>query len=82
VNQAAQLCQISANVPDRLRDCISELERESDHAKSMLADEQNEARILDCVDHLEDLGDRTMQACRHAGRQCRPRGAAGGSAGT
>jgi len=66
VRNAAQLCQSSDNVPDALRDCIGELEREAGQAASMVSEEQNEQRLLDCVDHLEELGDRAMQACRQA----------------
>lgn len=66
VRNAAQLCQTSDNVPDELRNCIGELERETAEAASVVADEQNPQRIIDCVDHLEELGDRAMQACRQA----------------
>lgn len=64
---AAQLCQTSANVPDELRQCIGELERETGQAASMVREEQNAQRILDCVDHLEELGDRAMRACKEGG---------------
>lgn len=66
VRNAAQLCQSSDNVPDELRSCIGELERETGEAASMVSEEQNEQRLLDCVDHLEELGDRALQACRQA----------------
>jgi hypothetical protein len=66
VRNAAQLCQTSDNVPDELRECIGELERETGEAASMVSQEQNEQRILDCVDHLEELGDRAMRACKQA----------------
>lgn len=66
VRNAAQLCQSSDNVPDDLRSCIGELERETGQAASMVKEEQDEQRLLDCVDHLEELGDRAMQACRQA----------------
>jgi ABC-type transporter Mla subunit MlaD len=67
VRNAAQLCQTSDNVPDALRECIGELERETGEAAAMVTNEQDDQRILDCVDHLEELGDRAMQACRQAG---------------
>jgi hypothetical protein len=34
INNAAQLCQITSDVPDNLRDYLSELDRESDQAKT------------------------------------------------
>ncbi|MES2537984.1 MAG: hypothetical protein V4632_19150 [Pseudomonadota bacterium] len=67
IDKAAQLSKSSSNVPDELRSSLSELEREADQAKSILAQEQNDDRIVDCVDHLEELGDRAMQACKQAG---------------
>jgi ABC-type transporter Mla subunit MlaD len=67
VRNAAQLCQTSDNVPDALRECIGELERETGEAAAMVTNEQDDQHILDCVDHLEELGDRAMQACRQAG---------------
>lgn len=66
VRNAAQLAQSSDNVPDELRNCIGELERETGQAASMVSQEQNEQRLLDCVDHLEELGDRALEACRRA----------------
>jgi conjugal transfer/entry exclusion protein len=69
IDNAAQLCQTSGNVPDELRNCLSELDRESDQTMQMLEQEQeqNDSRIIECVDRLEKLGDRAMQACRQAG---------------
>lgn len=67
IDNAAQLCQLNSNVPDALRNCVSELDQESDQAKQMLEQEQNDNRILECIDRLEKLGDRAMQACRQAG---------------
>ena len=66
VRNAALLCQTS-DVPDQLRDCIGTLERETAQAASMVENEQNDQRIIDCIDHLEELGDRAMQACRKSG---------------
>lgn len=67
IDQAAQLCQMNDNVPDDLRNCLTELDRESDQTKQMLEQEQNDNRIFECVDKLEKLGDRAMQACKQAG---------------
>lgn len=67
IGKASQLCQTSSNVPEPLRESLSELSRESEQAAQMLANEQNDNRIIDCVDHLEKLGDRAMHACSQAG---------------
>lgn len=67
IDKAAQLCQTSADVPEQLRQSLSELSRESDQALQMLANEQNDNRIVQCVDRLEKLGDRAMHACKQGG---------------
>lgn len=67
IDNAAQICQLTSGIPDDLRDCLSELDRESDRAKAMLMEEQNGNRIVQCIDALEKIGDRAMQACKQAG---------------
>lgn len=67
IDNAAQICQLTSGVPDELRDCLSELDAESDRAKAMLMEEQNGNRIVQAVDRLEKLGDEAMQACKDAG---------------
>lgn len=67
IDNAAELCQITSDVPDDVRECLSELERESDRAKRILENEDNDNRIIECIDRLEKLGDRAIQACREAG---------------
>lgn len=67
IDNATQLCQTNRNVPDELRNCLSELDRESDQTMQVLEQEQNENRIVECIDRLEKLGDRAVQACRQAG---------------
>ncbi|MGN6389866.1 MAG: hypothetical protein ACTHL1_10170 [Burkholderiaceae bacterium] len=67
IHSAAQLCQTHNDVPDELRQCIGELERESDQAASLFEQEQNDNRIVACVDKLEKISDRAMQACKQAG---------------
>lgn len=67
IDNAANLCQMTNDVPADLRDRLSELEQESDRAKQMLMEEQNGNRIVQCVDQLEKLSDRAMQTCRQAG---------------
>lgn len=64
IGNAAQLCQTSSNVPEELRSRLGDLEKESSQAASMLQQEQNENEIIACVDRLEELGDRAMQACK------------------
>lgn len=63
VDNAAQMCEMSSDVPDRLRTCLSELEQESDHAMQVAEQGQSEEQIRQCVSKLEKIGDRAMQAC-------------------
>lgn len=64
---AAQLCHNSRGVTDELANCIDELEREAGQAAAMASGDQLDTELLiDRVDHMEELGDRAMQACREA----------------
>jgi hypothetical protein len=63
VDNAAQMCEMSSDVPDRLRTCLSELEQESDHAMQVAEQGLGDEQIRQCVTKLEKIGDRAMQAC-------------------
>lgn len=63
IDNAAQMCEMSSDVPDRLRTCLSELEQESDHAIQIAEQDQSDEQIRQCVSKLEKIGDRAMQAC-------------------
>lgn len=63
VDNAAQMCEMSSDVPDRLRTCLSELEQESDHAIQVAEQQQSDDQIRQCVSKLEKIGDRAVQAC-------------------
>jgi glutamine amidotransferase PdxT len=68
IDNAAQLCQITKDIPDELRDSLSLLGRESDAARQLLEQEKDADNIRQCVDRLEKLGDRSMQACKQSGK--------------
>jgi len=63
IDNAAQMCEMSSDVPDRLRTCLTELEQESDHAIQAAEQGQAQEQIRQCVSKLERIGDRAMQAC-------------------
>lgn len=65
IDQAAQACQSSSNVPSDLKDCIQQLDQQSDQARQVMQSE-DENRIVECVDQLEDLSDQAMRACENA----------------
>ncbi|GAB3553005.1 hypothetical protein GCM10027343_39260 [Noviherbaspirillum agri] len=68
IDNAAQLCQITRDIPDDLRNSLSQLGRESDEAGQLLEQEKNEENIRRCVDRMEKLGDHSMQACKQSGK--------------
>jgi transcriptional regulator with PAS, ATPase and Fis domain len=66
IDNAAQMCEMSSDVPERLRTCLNELEQESDHAIQVVEQQQNEEHIRQCVTKMEKIGDRAIQACSQA----------------
>lgn len=64
IHQAAQRCQSAQSVPMDLKDCIQQLDQKTSQAKSMMQS-QDEDQIRQCVDDLEQLGDRAKDACEH-----------------
>jgi phage shock protein A len=67
VDNAAKACQTSGAVPDQLRECLNELEQQSDQAKQAAQQDQSDEKLRQCVDNLEEVGDRAMRACKDAG---------------
>lgn len=71
IDNAAKLCKVARDLPEELRDSLSQLGRESDQAGQLLErekDAEDEDDIRQCVDRLEKLGDRSMQACKQSGK--------------
>lgn len=66
VDQAAQLCQTSNDVPDNVRGALDQLNRQTNQASDFLERESNDQKILQCIDELEELGDQARNACRNA----------------
>jgi len=63
IDNAAQMCEMSKDVPERLRTYLNELEQESDHAMQVAEQGQGNEQIRQCVTKLEKIGDRAMQEC-------------------
>ncbi len=72
VDNASRACRQSSGVPDPLRNCLNELESESDQARQLIAQSDSEDQIRQCVDRLEQLGDRAVQECRRSSALDRP----------
>lgn len=62
IHNAAETCQQSADAPTQLRNCLTELEHESQHAKEVVEQAQDDGEIKQCVDRMAKIGDRAMQA--------------------
>jgi hypothetical protein len=65
IQQASQACQSSSNVPEDLKQAIQQLDSESNSAQQTLQS-QDEQQIMQCVDNLEQLGDRARDACQQS----------------
>ncbi|MGZ3237607.1 MAG: hypothetical protein ACXU8A_09560 [Burkholderiaceae bacterium] len=65
IQQASQACQSGSNVPDDLKQCIQQLDSESNSAKQAMQS-QDQQQIIQCIDNLEQLGDRARDACQQS----------------
>lgn len=67
IENATQLCRSTKDVPDELRTRLGELDRVSDQAMQVVEQAPNDQGIDQCVDRLEELGDRIIDACKRSG---------------
>jgi hypothetical protein len=67
IHHAAQVCQNATTVPMDLKDCIQQMDQQSSQARQMMQQAQDEQSMRQCVDQLEELGDRARDACERAG---------------
>lgn len=66
-HDAMLACRSADGLPEDLQQCVQELDRRSHEAMQMMEDNQDEWSIRQCVEDLEEIGDRAMAACRDAG---------------
>ena len=66
VQQAARACAANSNVPQDLKQCITQLDQQTSEAKPVMQS-QDQGRMRECVDELEELGDRAKMACQQSG---------------
>lgn len=67
IHQASQAVQRDADTPQELKDCVQQLDQQTDQAKNVMQQEQDENRIRQCVEQLEELGDRAKDMCERSG---------------
>ncbi len=65
IDQAAQVCSQNQNVPEDLKSSIQQLDQQSDQAQQVMQS-QDETRIRECIDDLEELGDQAKRACEQS----------------
>lgn len=66
IHEAAQRCQATVTVPMDLKDSLQQLDQMTAQAQQAMQS-QDENRIRQCVDDLEELGDRARDACEQSG---------------
>ncbi len=67
IHQATEACQRAGLVSADLKNSIQQLDERSGKARQELQQTQDEDSIRQCVDELEQLGDRAKDACERAG---------------
>lgn len=63
IGRASQALQSEPGTPSQLKDCIQKIDRESSKAQQVVQS-QDESRIRQCVDDLEQMGDEAKAMCR------------------
>jgi mannitol/fructose-specific phosphotransferase system IIA component (Ntr-type) len=64
IHQASQACErAGSNVPTELKDSIQQLDQQSTQARQQLQNAKDDQQIIDCVDKLEELGDKAKAEC-------------------
>ncbi len=71
LRDAAQACQADPSAPRELKESVRELDEQSRQAHEFLESEENEEAIRQCIDDLEETGDRAKEACESAGNVSR-----------
>ena len=65
VDQVTQACRSERNIPQDLQECVQQLDRQTEQARQVLQS-QDESRIRQCIDNLEQISDRAEHAIERA----------------
>jgi hypothetical protein len=71
IRKAAQACESDPSAPQELKESVRELGDQSRQAHEFVQSEESEEAIRQCIDDLEETGDRARQACESAGNVSR-----------
>ncbi|MFC5476635.1 hypothetical protein [Massilia suwonensis] len=63
IGEAEQACKASRDTPPEMRDCIERIAREVKQARDVMQS-NDEARIVQAVDRMEDMGDEAKRISR------------------
>jgi DNA repair exonuclease SbcCD ATPase subunit len=63
IDEAEQACRQAQDAPNEIRDCIEKLSREAKQAQNVMQS-NDQQRIQQCVDNLEDMGDEAKRISR------------------
>lgn len=66
IHHAADACAHTSGVPMDLKDCIQQMDQRSSQAGEVMQSSDQD-RMMQCVDELEEMGDRAKDACERAG---------------
>ncbi len=66
IHQAADACARAEGVPMDLKDCVQKMDQRSRQVKQEMQS-ADESRMTQCIDELEQMGDRARDACQSAG---------------
>jgi hypothetical protein len=68
IHEASQACERAGEgVPVDLKNSIQKLDQRSSQVREELQQAQNEDKVIQCVDELEELGDNAKAACEKGG---------------
>lgn len=67
IHHAAECCQSANGVPMDLKDCVQQLDQKATQVRQTIQQSQDQNQIMQCVDDLEQMGDRAKDACEKAG---------------
>ncbi|WKB53313.1 hypothetical protein [Eleftheria terrae] len=66
IDRAADVCDFDPSVPQEVKDCVRQLDEETDAARYEEMLEQDRFTIGDHLDALEGLADQARQACEQS----------------
>ncbi|HEX5611129.1 MAG TPA: hypothetical protein VFX67_00635 [Burkholderiales bacterium] len=72
IQRASQACQNDQSTPEDLKESVRELNEQSRQAHEFLQTEDDQEAIRQCIDDLEETGDRAREACESAGNVSGP----------